>query len=187
MPTYYEGAVSSFRAAVTREEYIEAWCLDQEMSGKLKNLSAKKLTVCALLALVLFGVMPFYSRFFSTIWVPMLLAVLCIGWNLYYALYLPRWARQSAGRCFDSNRLLAEEFEVCLYRDSYTARSRFETYTGHWTDHTACAENGALFVVTGGWDRNLLVIPKRALTGEQAAEVSEHFARTFTQKYFKKK
>ncbi|MCI9274330.1 MAG: YcxB family protein [Clostridiales bacterium] len=187
MPTYYEGAVGSVRTAVTREEYIEAWRLDQEQNGRMKKLEIKKLTVFLLLGLVLFAVLPLYARFFTTQLAPVALALACAGLNVYYGLYLPRWAAGTGGRCFDSNCLLGQPFEVQLYRDSYTVKSDVEQYTGHWTDNTACVESPRLFVLTGGWDRNLLILPKRSLTDQQVEQLREHFERTFVRRYVRRK
>lgn len=187
LPTYYEGAVGSVHTGVTREEYIEAWRLDQEQNGRMKKLDLKKLTVCLLLALIVFVGLPLYSRLFETQWVPLLLALCCVGLNVYYGLYLPRWAARMGGLSFDTNRLVGEVCDICLYRDSYTVQNSMEQYTGHWTDNTACVETPRLFVVTGGWDRNLLILPKRSLTQQQAEELRAHFERTFVRRYLRKK
>ena len=66
-------------------------------------------------------------------------------------------------------------------------KSDVEQYTGHWTDNTACVESPRLFVLTGGWDRNLLILPKRSLTDQQVEQLREHFERTFVRRYVRRK
>ena len=102
----------------------------------------------------------------------------------YYGFLLPHWVSQQGEASFDSQKLLGEPCEIQLYRDSYQIRNRWETISGHWTDHTACMETEELFVVTGGWDRNLLIIPKRSLEQGQVQDVHTHFERTFAKKFF---
>lgn len=42
MPTYYEGSVGSVKTQITREEFSQAWRLDQEKNGRLKNIGVKR-------------------------------------------------------------------------------------------------------------------------------------------------
>lgn len=184
MPTYYEGSVGSVKTQVTREEFSAAWRLDQEKNGRLKNIGVKRVAAVAAFLLVLVWGIPVYSRYFATIWAPLVLAAGSGFAIFYYGFLLPHWVSQQGEACFDSQKLLGEPCEIELYRDSYQIRNRWETISGHWTDHTACMETEELFVVTGGWDRNLLIIPKRSLEQGQVQDFHTHFERTFAKKFF---
>ena len=74
MPTYYEGSVGSVKTQVTREEFSAAWRLDQEKNGRLKNIGVKRVAAVAAFLLVLVWGIPVYSRYFATIWAPLVLA-----------------------------------------------------------------------------------------------------------------
>ena len=53
MPTYYEGSLGSVKTQITREEFSQAWRLDQEMNGRLKNIGVKRAAAVAAFLLVL--------------------------------------------------------------------------------------------------------------------------------------
>ena len=138
MPTYYEGSVGSVKTQITREEFSQAWRLDQEKNGRLKNIGVKRAAAVAAFLLVLVWGIPVYSRYFDTIWAPLVLAAGCGFAIFYYGFLLPHWVSQQGEASFDSQKLLGEPCEIQLYRDSYQIRNRWETISGHWTDHTAC-------------------------------------------------
>lgn len=185
MPTYYENHVATFENSVTREEYLQAWMLDQAVNGRLRNRGGKTILLAVVAALCLFY-MPYYSSLYGTVWIPAGVAAACVLAAAYYQVWLTHWAQKRAAVCFESNRLLSQTAQVSLYRDSYTVENEYEELQGHWTDNTACVETGELFVITGGWDRPLLVIPKHNVGPEQVQQVSEHFERTFVKKYVRK-
>ena len=184
MPTFYEGSVGTVETEITREEFTAAWRLDQERNGRLKNIGVKRAAAMVVFLAVIFWGIPAYPRYFATVWAPLILAAGCGAVLVYYGILLPRWVEQQGEACFDSQVLLGKPCEVQLYRDSYIIKNAWETITGHWTDNTACIENADLFVITGGWDRNLLVIPKRSLCSGQAEVFHAHFERAFAKRFF---
>lgn len=119
MPTYYEGSVGSVKTQITREEFSQAWRLDQEKNGRLKNIGVKRAAAVAAFLLVLVWGIPVYSRYFDTIWAPLVLAAGCGFAIFYYGFLLPHWVSQQGEASFDSQKLLGEPCEIQLYRDSY--------------------------------------------------------------------
>ena len=92
MPTFYEGSVGTVETEITREEFTAAWRLDQERNGRLKNIGVKRAAAMVVFLAVIFWGIPAYSRYFATVWAPLILAAGCgavlvygsfsrAGWN----------------------------------------------------------------------------------------------------------
>lgn len=183
MPTFYEGdAIAEFENPVSEEEYALAWRLFQEKQGSLRQKELFSL-LFALAAVASLLYLPTYSAKYATFWIPILIVALCLLGIVWQQVLLPGRVKRRGMETYRSNRLLSLPARVRLYRDSYQERNQYERIEGHWTDMSGCVEGNTLFVVTGGWDRSLLVIPKKNLSEEQVRRVSDHFQNTFVKKY----
>lgn len=182
MPTYYENAVAQAEFSLTGEEYASAWLLYQSRFGRLKN-NTLKTVLCVVVAILSGCYIPSYLTQYATFWIPAAVAAAALAAAVYFQILLPREEYKKGLTLFSNSRFLALDAKVELYRDSYVEENRYEKITGHWTDTLGCSETKELFVVMGGWDRQLLVLPKRTLSPQDTGAVSSHFQNTFVRSY----
>lgn len=176
--------VAQVKCQTTQPEYAEAFALYHRQQGLLYRNKAKAAVFVVLAVLAGFILKGYYNRF-GTVWVPCAIIVFCVGAANYYLLYVPEKVRKLGAEEYQSNLLLALPYTVTVYRDGYSEENPYETFLGYWADRTGCAENASFFVVMGGWDRSLLIIPKKDLTPQQQEGLTSHFANTFVKKYKK--
>lgn len=182
LPTYYENTIMDCEFSVSERDYADAWLLYQSRFGRLKGKNMKTV-LCMVLAVLSGCYIPSYHSQYGTFWIPAMVALAALAGAVYVQILLPQRVLARGGELYRSNGFLSLPSHLQLYRDSYCEENEYEKIVGHWTDHLGCSETNSLFVVMGGWDRELLVIPKRNLTPEELQRVSEHFQNTFVEKY----
>lgn len=182
MPTYYENTIVNCGISVSEQDYTGAWLLYQSRFGRLKGKNTKTV-LCMVLAVLSGCYIPSYLEQYDTFWIPAIVVLAALAGAVYFQILLPQKVLARGRELFRSSKFLSLPSQLQLYRDSYGEENAYEKIVGHWTDHLGCSETGDLFVVMGGWDRELLVIPKRNLTREEIQKVSEHFQNTFVEKY----
>lgn len=182
MPTYYENTILGCKIAVSEQDYANAWLVYQSRFGRLKGKNTKTV-LCMVLAVLSGCYIPSYLEQYDTFWIPVVVVLAALAGAVYFQILLPQKVIEHGRELFRSSKFLSLPSQLLLYRDSYCEENAYEKIVGHWTDHLGCSETGSLFVVMGGWDRELLVIPKRDLTSDEIQKVSEHFQNTFVEKY----
>ena len=186
MPTYYETAVGSLEFQLSCEEYQDAWMEREQLSSPLRR-PAVRAGLCLTAALLSISAIPWYSQLFPNIWAPLALTgVFCLA-ALFFALVLPRNSRVWAAKIYHSNQLLACQQSVVIYRDSMTCKNQYENYKEYWTDFSKCLETDRFFLLSGGVQREFLVLPKKDCSAELEQLLSSHFQNTFVARYHRVK
>lgn len=182
MPTYYENKVAACEITVSEQEYAAAWTLYQARFGRLKGKNLKTF-LCMALAVLSGCYIPTYLAQYDSFWIPAAVVLIGLAGAVYFQILLPQQEMGYGRELYRNSKFLSLPAQISLYRDSYCEENQYEKIVGHWTDTLGCSETKQLFVVMGGWDRMLLVLPKKNLTPEETQRVSEHFQNTFVEKY----
>lgn len=183
MPTFYEGEpFAEFQSAVTLPQYKSAYVLAVKNSGPLHRSGVRVglcLTAAALCALVT----PSYAAKYATFWFPLCFIGVMLALAVYFGFGQAKALESTAEERFTENGLLSLPFKAVLYRDSFSVTNRCEQIRGYWTDITLCLESDTLFVLTGGWDRPLLVFPKEGMEESAVQSMSQNLASAFASRY----
>lgn len=183
MPTFYEGeAFLTLENSVSEEDYVHAWRLYQDRFGALRHREFWVMGAGVLLAV--YALCYLYPAW-PVLWTDFLPVVLLLALIAVFLFVQPYAAQREGQARYRQNQLLQLPMELQLYRDSYIEQNEYERLQGHWTDMNGCVETAALFVAMGGWDRRLLVIPKRSLTEAQVETLRAHFQDAFARKFYR--
>nr|WP_319489601.1 YcxB family protein [uncultured Caproiciproducens sp.] len=185
MPTFYEGKpIEIIEQTVDPEDYAAAYYTAQSAISPMHKKWVKA-GICLSTAIVIASFIPFYNARLATCWAPAGGIVLALALGFLFFFVQPNDIKKWADELYRSNGLLALPQKIQLYRDSVVLENSCEQILEYWTDFNKCLETGAAFVLTGGRERELLIIKKRGLTNEQTETISAHLAGTFASRYVK--
>ncbi|MBW7572921.1 YcxB family protein [Caproiciproducens faecalis] len=185
MPTFYEGGpVHTVEQTVGSEDYAEAYYTAQSAVSPMHRKWVRA-GICLSAAIVIASFIPFYRARFFTCWGPACGIVLALALGFLFFFIQPNDIRKWAAELYRSNRLLELPQKIEIYRDSVVIETSCEKILEYWTDFSKCIETPAAFVVTGGRERDLLLIKKQGLSNEQIKKISEHLAGAFASRYVK--
>lgn len=186
MATFYEGGpIEVIEQTLTAEEYARGYRAAGEFSSPLRRRGVQA-GLCLSAAVLIGSVIPLYRARFSTFFLPVCGILLCVLFAALFYFYRPREIERGAQELFRSNALLSLPQKIGVYRDSVVVESEREHILEYWTDFAGCLENGEFFVLSGGRERNLLILKKQGLSAEQRRRLTEHFSATFALRYGKK-
>lgn len=183
MPSIYdETPIVVIENEVNKEEYVSASLLREQQWGslRLKELKAGILTILGVIFLVQLPRIPLGS---AGMWILVCLALFCFVLALFYLILMPKNIAAKAEEIHASNRLAALPHVTEIYRDRVIEQNDKEQLSGYWTDYKGCVESDTLFVLSGGFTRDLLILPKRNLTPEQNLQLREHLLATYAARY----
>ncbi|MDF1494725.1 YcxB family protein [Caproiciproducens sp. CPB-2] len=185
MPTFYEGGpVDTVEQTVGPDEYAAAYYTAQSAVSPIHTKWVRA-GICLSAAIVIASFIPFYRARFFTCWGPACGIVLALALAFLFFFIQPDDTRKWAAELYRSNRLLALPQKIEIFRDSVVIQSSCEKMLEYWTDFSKCIETPSAFVVTGGRERDLLIIKKQGLTNEQIEKISAHLAGAFASRYLK--
>ncbi len=163
--------------SVTREEYTAATLLVDRRAGVLHALPT---VVVGALALLTIGGLAF--SWFATPWVPLLFCVTGPVGAAAFLLAQPAAVRRRAARDYDAFLRLVGEGSMALTPDAAVTKTERLTRTDPYALVAECLETAALFVFLLDRER-FLVLPKRCLPPETAADVLAFLRRVYARKY----
>ena len=190
MPQFYETQIGQQRAALKKEEYVEACLLFQRRYGRLRYAPLKSGIALALCAA--FVVNAFSNMSFSTTGEVLLqalatvLALAGFGWLAYCFFFgMRKKEAEWAGKNYDKSLLPGIEEEKIAYRDSFEVKNECETMTGFWSECGGCCRKGDLLVVNTAQNlsRNMLVFQRSAMAGGEYEKLCEHLKFVFVKRY----
>lgn len=185
MPTFYEGGpVHTVEQMIGPEDYAAAYAAAQSAVSPMHKKWVKA-GICASAAIVIASFIPFYRTKFSSCWAPACGIVLALALGFLFLFVQPGDIRRWAAELYRSNALLALPHKIELFRDSVVFENSCEKILEYWTDFAKCIETPSAFVLTGGRERELLIIKKQGLTNEQREKISAHLAGAFASRYVK--
>lgn len=185
MATYYEGGpIAVIEQTLTGGEYASGYRASGALLSSFHRRGVKA-GLCLSAAVLIGSFIPLYRAKFTTFFAPACGIVLCAVFAALFYFYQPRETERWAADLFRSNALLSLPQKISVYRDSVVIESERERILEYWTDFSGCLENERAFVLTGGRERNLLLIEKNGLSPEQEKVLSEHFSSVFARRYMK--
>jgi hypothetical protein len=183
LPTFYEGEpFAEFESAVTLRQYKKAYVLAQRSLGPLHKREVQ-VGLCLTAAALCAAATPSYAARYATFWVPVCFIAFMLALAVYFGFGQTRTLENTAEEQFSQNKLLSLPYKAVLYRDSFSVTNPYEQIRGYWTDSTLCLESDELFVLTGGWDRPLLVFSKEGLDENTLQSMSQNLASAFASRY----
>ena len=189
MPRYYESLVARQRAALTREQYIEACVIYQKRYGRLRYSALKGALAVAVGLLFLISLFAGgYVPKEQVLGMALLAAVSAAGFGFmgYYLLFgQKKRERDWAQRAYDESPLPGLEQEIAVYRDSFELKNEYEMMTGFWSECGGCCRGGELLVVdtSPNLSRNMLVFSAASTGSEEFERLCGHFKSVFFKKY----
>lgn len=185
MATYYEGGpIAVLEQTLTEREYAQGYRASGVLLSSFHRRGVKA-GLCLSAAVLIGSFVPLYRVKFTTFFAPGCFIVLCLVFAALLYFYQPRETERWAAELFRSNALLSLPQKISVYRDSVVMESERERIVEYWTDFSGCLENEQAFVLTGGRERNLMILEKKGLSPEQVKLLSEHFSSVFTRRYMK--
>ncbi len=136
-------------------------------------------------SLLFLAVIPYYQAVYNEFWFPLALCLLFLLLAVGAWAVLPRLEEEEEIRRFSTDGFRLEPARVCLYRDSFTLENAFQRFTENWVDFQNCYESREYFIVTGGKNYRLLVLPKAQLSQKQQEEAAFGLQQQFAFRYKK--
>ncbi len=185
MPTFYEGEpIETIEQTVAAGEWASAYEAARSAVSPMHRKEVKS-AICLTAGVLLGSLLPLYRSRFLTVWVPVcgIFIFLCLA--VWFFFFQPKEIRRWARELYGSNALLALPQKITVFRDSVVIENEREKILEYWTDFFRCIETEKAFILSGGMERNLLVISKNGLAPEQVDRLSAHFSHTFASRYLK--
>lgn len=183
MPTFYEGEpIATVYQTLKEEAYAKASVFAESYRSVWNRRGVRAAAALTVSALA-FSCIPAYRYQYATAWIPIVTGCLAILLAVWFFFVQPENKRKRAVSYFHKNPFWKEPCKISLYRDSVCCDTQYEKICAYWSDYHACYENPEFLVVTGGWDRYLLIIEKKNIPPEQREAVSAHLREQFARRY----
>ena len=164
----------------TRDEYVSASLLAARRNGSLRKLPWMIVLSSVLLLLGLCSIERVRGVSLSLL----LSLLLCLSCPLLLAACLwiePRAIKRRSARYYNSYQQLMQSTTLKLYADNAITQTSSLKLTDEYALMAECIETPELFVFLKDHER-LLILPKRCLPGEQAAEITSFLRLVFARR-----
>ncbi len=98
---------------------------------------------------------------------------------------LPKIIGNKIRQDFDTNKLLQQPYEVCVFEDKILSKNNFTQYVYSTTEFTVCIESKTFFALAAQSNKNAVIIAKQDMTEAEIKKLSEFFQKEFCEKYKK--
>jgi hypothetical protein len=187
MPTFYEGgAIEEVSQTLSKNEYTQAFYIGQSVISPMHTKWVKT-GICLSMAILIISLIPLYKSYFITVWIPFCALAVAVLLAFYFFFIQPKDIKKWAAQIYCTSAFLSIPQKIEIYRDSVIIKNEYEEILEYWTDFAKCVETNSFFVLTGGRERDLLIITKNGMNATQIERISKHFSNEFALRYMKKK
>ena len=182
MATFYEGnPILTFSFTVEEAEYASAYLFKQQYRSFFHRKEWKG-GLCVTAAVCFAAMIPSFQVRYGSFWFPAAAMCFCFLMGAYFFFLQPEGLRKFGAEIYRSNLFLRGTHTVSVYRDSMVYKTEREVFSQYWTDFDRCIETEDQILLIGGV-RDLMILKKDGISGEQQKQLSAHFASAFASRY----
>ncbi len=174
--------IAEFDGKLKIQEYAYAYQQYGLQYGASSQRGVKAAAFSVAAAMVLYAL--FMEHFnFERLPAAAVLLLICMYMITYYLYLVPKKIRLHGEHIYKSSRLLSKPKHFQIYRDFFEMHSEYESLKRFYTDISDCIETDADYILIGGTEHRVTVIPKKTMSEQQKQDVTRHFRQEMPKQY----